>query len=166
MSSVANPQGPGLSYFSSEHYQEHNRARLSHLDSLELPLSNQSVLELGSGPGDHTAFYVDRSCSIVSVDARQACLDVLAARFPGVRTHLCDLNAPDSLLTLGTFRVIHCYGILYHLEHPGRLVEYMGKACSGFAVVETCVNPGANHDVEIVDEIREDFAGAKVNLTS
>jgi SAM-dependent methyltransferase len=157
VASSANHPGPGLSYFSSGHYQEHNRARLSHLDSLGLPLCNRSVLELGSGPGDHTAFYVDRHCSIVSVDARQDCLDVLARRFPAVQTQVCDLNAPDPLLTLGTFQVVHCYGILYHLEDPARLVDYLGKACSGFAVVETCVNPGGNQDVEIVDEIREDY---------
>ena len=71
-SQSAQPE-PGLAYFSSEHYETHNRARLRHLASLGLELSGR-VLEVGSGPGDHTAFYLERGCSVVSIDARRECL--------------------------------------------------------------------------------------------
>jgi 2-polyprenyl-3-methyl-5-hydroxy-6-metoxy-1,4-benzoquinol methylase len=149
---------PGLSHFSSAHYQEHNRARLDHLQSLGLPLpAGSRVLELGSGPGDHTGFYIARKCSVVAVDARRECLDVLAQRFPGVRVIQCDLSEPAALGALGTFEIIHCYGILYHLENPEPLLRYIGDACSGFAVVETCVSPARTSAVELVDEIREDY---------
>jgi SAM-dependent methyltransferase len=157
MSFAQHPSGPGLAHFFSPHYQEHNRARLRHLESLGLPLSNSRVLELGSGPGDHTEFYAQRDCTVVSVDARQDCLSALEQRFPGVRTVLCDLNAPGQLLDLGTFDIIHCYGILYHLEDPAKLLACMGQICSGFAIVETCVRPDDNDSVEFVDEIREDY---------
>src|SRR5580704_15131639 len=109
----SNSDGPGLDYFFSVHYQNHNRSRLNHLRSLGLPLSATSVLELGSGPGDHTGFYVDHGCRVVSVDARQACLDRLADRYPEVKTFRCDLNHPEPLLSLGRFDTVHCYGILY-----------------------------------------------------
>jgi NAD-dependent SIR2 family protein deacetylase len=91
------------------------------------------------------------------VDARQDCLDVLKQRFPDVQTVLCDLNAPAPLHALGAFDVIHCYGILYHLEDPAPLVAYMGEACSRFAIVETCVSPGKSSRVEIVSETHEDY---------
>jgi len=157
MSITEYPSGPGLAHFSSPHYQEHNRARLRHLESLGLPLSHSRVLELGSGPGDHTGFYAQRNCTVVSVDARQDCLSALNQRFPDVRTVLCDLNAPDQLLELGVFDIVHCYGILYHLENPAKLLACMGQTCSGFAIVETCVRPDDNDSVEFVDEIREDY---------
>ena len=115
------------------------------------------MLELGSGPGDHTGFYVQRDCAIVSVDVRQDCLDLLKQRYPGGQTVLCDLNEPAPLRDLGVFDVIHCYGILYHLENPGRLLEFMGTACSGLAVVETCVLPDKASRVEIVGETLEDY---------
>ncbi len=111
----AGDSGSGLSNFFSTPYQVHNRARLAHLESLRLPLANRRVLELGSGPGDHTGFYVQRGCAVVSVDARQDCLDVLKQRYPGAKAELCDLNDPAALGPLGSFEVIHCYGILYHL---------------------------------------------------
>lgn len=110
--------GPGLANFFSPYYREHNQARLEHLASLGLPLVNRRVLELGSGPGDHTGFYIERQCAMVAVDARQECLDVLRQRYPEVTTVQCDLNSPEKLLGLGSFDVVHCYGILYHLERP------------------------------------------------
>jgi hypothetical protein len=147
--------GPGLAYFFSPNYERHNRAVLYHLESLGLPLSNCRVLELGSGPGDHTGFYVQRKCAIVSVDSRQACLNMQMQRFPYVQTVLSDLNFPAPLRDLGTFEVIHCYGILYHLEKAADLISYMGEACSGFAIVETCVSADAGDHV--VSEESEDY---------
>jgi|SRR5271157_82161 len=152
--------GPGLAHFSSLHYQVHNGARLDHLQSLRLPLFDSRVLELGSGPGDHTGFYLERRCSVVSVDARQECLDVLAQRFPGVRTVRCDLNEPGPLRELGSFDIVHCYGILYHLEKPEALLEYMAEACTGFAIVETCVSVARTSTVERVNEVCADFTQA------
>ena len=111
MPTAPSVSGPGLENFFSPPYQAHNRARLDHLASLGLPLSKRRVLELGSGPGDHTGFYVRRECSIVSVDSRQDCLDVLHQRYPNVQTVLCDLNSPAPLADLGIFDVIHCYGV-------------------------------------------------------
>ena len=155
MTSAAKNSGPGLAYFFSPNYEKHDRAVLGHLESLGLPLSNCRVLELGSGPGVHTGFYEQRKCAIVSVDSRQACLNMLMQRFPDVQTVLCDLNFPARLRDLGTFDVIHCYGILYHLEKPADLISYMGEACSGVAVVETCVSADA-HD-HVVSEESEDY---------
>ena len=157
MASARNTSGPGVAHFFSSHYQAHNRARLEHLESLGLPLSNARVLELGSGPGDHTEFYARRECAIVAVDARQECLNLLKERFPGVRTVLCDLNAPGQLTDLGAFDVIHCYGILYHLENPSHLLAYMGQACNGLAIVETCVLPDSDSKVQLVNEALEDY---------
>src|ERR1039457_4264322 len=121
---VADDSGSGLSNFFSTLYQVNNRARLAHLESLCLPLANCRVLELGSGPGDHTGFYVQRKCAIVSVDSREACLDMLIHRFPGVATVLCDLKDPVCLGVLGPFDVFLCYGILSPLESPADLISY------------------------------------------
>ena len=161
---MTNGANLGLSPFSSAPYQSHNRARLEHLASLGLPLSGCRVLELGSGPGDHTGFYVERDCAIVSVDARQECLDPLKQRYPGVQTVLCNLNTPAPLRELGVFDVVHCYGLLYHLENPGSLLEFIGDACSGLAVVETCVAPDRDTSVKLVEETTENYTQSSTGL--
>ncbi len=89
------------------------------------------------------------------MDARQSCLDVLASRFPSVQTIRCDLNFPDQL-PRESFEVVHCYGILYHLERPADLIRYLGEICSDFTVLETCVQ-GHEVGVEIVDEVLGDY---------
>jgi SAM-dependent methyltransferase len=156
----------GLANFFSPPYQVHNRARLAHLESLGLPLANRRVLELGSGPGDHTGFYVGRGCTVVAVDARQDCLDMLQRRYPDAQTVLCDLNDPAALSDLGVFDAIHCYGILYHLEEPIRLIRYMGEVCTGLAVVETCVRGDQSQSAGIVAEASEDFTQSSTGVGS
>lgn len=154
---MSNTELLGMAPFSTAPYQSHNHARLEHLASLGLPLAGCRVLELGSGPGDHTGFYVERNCSIVSVDSRQECLAALKERYPGVQTVLCDLNAPAPLMELGGFDVIHCYGLLYHLEQPGNLLQFVGEACNGFAILETCVAPDRGRSVNLVEEESANF---------
>jgi len=157
------PQAWGLGSFSSPHYQTHNRARLEHLASLRLPLERRSVIELGSGPGDHTGFYVSRGCTVTAVDARQDCLDVLHERFPEVVTVRADLNDVSALAHLGQFEVAHCYGILYHLEHPECMISALASVCSSLAIVETCVSPADGLDVLLVDEFGEDYSQSVTN---
>lgn len=48
---------PGLSHFSSAHYQEHNRARLDHLQSLGLPFPAAVSSNSVPGPRSHGLLY-------------------------------------------------------------------------------------------------------------
>lgn len=129
-----------LDNFAHPAYQDHNRARLGHLASLGLQLSNRRVLEVGSGPGDHTGFYIDRGCWVTAIDARPICLDALRARHPKVETYVMDMNRPD--LSWGLFDVVHCYGLLYHLAEPSAAIQAMARSCGGILALETCVSIG------------------------
>ena len=140
-----------LAAFREQNYLDINRARLQHLESLDLPLSQCRVLELGSGPGDLTGFYVERGCKVVAVDAREECLEPIRQRYPKVETRQVDLNHPEPLRELGQFDVIHCYGILYHLEEPARLIAFAGEA-AGLLVMETCLSAGTGAGLVFADE--------------
>lgn len=153
----------GLRPFFSEHYQAHNKARLGHLASLGLPLAGRTVLELGSGPGDHTGFYVGMGCRVTSVDGRPECVATLQERFSEVRAICADLNDPAALDGIGQFEVAHCYGILYHLENPASLIATIGKLCTGLVLLETCVSPGDGDSVPLVEEYGEDFSQSITN---
>lgn len=152
-----NVVGPGMDYFYSEHYKTHNRARLDHLASLGLPLQSRDVLEVGCGPGDHTIFYLDRGCSVCAVDARQECIEAVQARYPGIRTAQIDLNIPDALRSLGRFEVVHCYGLLYHLEDPKIGIASMASVCTDLLLLESCVSARGSNDVYPANELAQDF---------
>lgn len=136
-----------LSPFYSPDYQAHNAARLAHLASLGLPVENRTVLEAGSGPGDHTGFYLERGCRVLSTDARRECLDALQKRYPQAEVAVVDWNFPPE--DLGVFEVVHCYGILYHLQYPQQALDALARACQDFMVLETCVAPGPSNQLVI-----------------
>ena len=143
---------PRLASFRDPNYLHINRARLDHLDSLGLPLAGRRILELGSGPGDLTGFLLERNCHVVSVDGRAECLKALQQRFPQVETLQLDLNSPEALSSLGVFDAVHCYGLLYHIEQPARLIDAMGEICNDFAVIETCLAAGTDDGMLFAEE--------------
>jgi SAM-dependent methyltransferase len=149
--------GPGLAHFYSAHYKAHNDARLTHLASLGLPLDGRKVLEVGCGPGDHTGFYLERGCTISSVDARPECVEALRARYPCVGTAVVDMNAPNALNGLGKFEVVHCYGLLYHLEDPQTGIATMASVTSDMLLLESCVSARRSEEVYPARELARDF---------
>jgi hypothetical protein len=69
----------------------------------------------------------------------------------------CDINQPETLRQLGSFDIVHCYGVLYHLETPERVLRLMGEVCTSFAIVETCVSRARTEIVETADELSDDY---------
>jgi hypothetical protein len=82
--------------FHSDHYLRHNARRLEHLASLELNVRGATVLEIGSGIGDHSHYYLDRECKIMITEAREINLDILKERYPSQSISHLDLEHPIS----------------------------------------------------------------------
>lgn len=141
-------------------YQKHNIARLSHLDSLGLSLSNKKVLELGAGIGDHTLFYLYRGCSVTPVEGRQALCDLITKRFAIDAVKIDFEYELNKLANYRSYEIVHCYGLLYHLSNPA---EFLNHACKtgDLFLLETCVSTDDSSDpINIVDESASDFTQA------
>jgi len=118
-------------------------------------LIDRSVLEVGAGIGDHTSFYLDRGCTVTVTDGRPANLTILRRRFPELRTGLLDLDKPVlTPIVDGSFEIVHCYGTLYHLSQPESALTFLDDRCSDMLVLETCVSPGEEDDVNLIEERR------------
>lgn len=130
--------------FLSYHYQRHNQRRLEHLASLGLDIAGSTVLEVGSGIGDHTSFFIDRGCKVTSSDAREGNIKILRSRFPNLRVLKIDLdNPPEEFNEI--FDIVYCYGLLYHLQNPERAIEFMSCCCRKMLLCETCVSFGEDN---------------------
>jgi tRNA (mo5U34)-methyltransferase len=161
--------------FHGNHYLRINQRRLEHLASLGLPLSGQTVLELGAGIGDLSTFFLDRDNEVTSVEARAENIERMRANIAAYygahssevperhRIVRLDLNRDDAT-SLGQFDIVHCYGILYHLRDPLRLVRLMNATCRSLCLVETCVSLGAeaaiNPTPEDASQASQAFDGA------
>jgi 2-polyprenyl-3-methyl-5-hydroxy-6-metoxy-1,4-benzoquinol methylase len=142
--------------FLSYHYQRHTQRRLEHLATLGLELSGSTVLEVGAGIGDHTSFFLDRRCSVVSTEARPENLEVLRERYPNLQVLTLDLDHPNQGLAGKSFKIIYCYGVLYHLGKPAEALAFLAQHCSGMILVETCVSFGDEEALHPCAEVASD----------
>ena len=137
--------------FLSFHYQRINQRRQEHLATLGLEIADTTVLEVGAGIGDHTSFFLDRGCHVVTSDGREENIKVLRSRYPHVRVLRLDLDNPTRSFN-EAFDIVYCYGLLYHLSKPAHALEFLSDCCRKMLLLETCVSPGDEDAVNLVTE--------------
>jgi len=151
-----------LQDFHSVSYLRHNARRLEHLASLNLDIGGRSVLELGAGLGDHTTFFLDRSCAVTSVEPRPENCALLASMMHERRREgyeaadRCRILRADALSFESAieecFDIVHCYGLLYHTDDPASVLAATARKCSGLLLLETCVAFGGHEAINPVPE--------------
>lgn len=146
-----------LELFSTKEYLAINSARLAHLESLGLPLRERTVLDVGSGPGDLARFFVDKGCDVVCVDGRPENIDGLHTLYPDLRAFVADVDG-QPLDDFGTFDVVFCYGLLYHLENPVASLRNMAAVCKELLLVETVI---CDYDAPILRLVDEELVSTQ-----
>jgi hypothetical protein len=109
------------------------------------------VLEVGAGIGDHTGFFLDRSCRVVSTEAREDNLAILRKRHPHIEVSMLDVEDVDPA-EKRVFDIVYCYGLLYHLSRPSEAIAYMAQRSGDLLLLETCVSYG---DHEAINPVLE-----------
>jgi hypothetical protein len=142
--------------FHSDHYLRHNARRLEHLATFGIPVTGKTVLELGAGIGDHSSYYLDRGCKLTMTEARAENLQVLRKRYPQEKVISLNMEDPKPV-NVSRFDVVHCYGLLYHLQDAAAALSFIGANCDGSLFLETCVSFGSGKSMNPVDEDRQDF---------
>jgi SAM-dependent methyltransferase len=132
------PEGGDLRVFDVEAAIRINRARMAAIESIGLDLQHKRVLDAGSGTGHFIPFYTSRACDVTAVDGRPDNVDECRRRHPDVPCVVADVQSFD-LATLGSFDLIHCLGLLYHLENPIAALRNMRRVCDNVLILETIV---------------------------
>ena len=131
--------------FHHDGYLRINSRRLEHLATLGLPLNNRRVLEVGAGIGDHSSFYIDRKCKITITEGRVDNVEYIKNVYPQEDIRILDMDNP--VLPDGEkWETIHCYGLLYHLNFPGKAIAFLAKRCESFMVLETIAH---DNDIDV-----------------
>ena len=140
--------------FQADSYREHNRRRFEHLDSLDMNLSNKSILEIGAGIGDHTVYLLAKTPKeILATEARQENVDIFEERFSKIDTvKIRQMDMDNPLETVGTHDICYCYGLLYHLSKPEQAIRYIAKRTKETLLLETCVDYVKQDTVNLVPE--------------
>lgn len=115
-------------------------------DTARKPIAELRILDLACLEGGYAIEFARRGASVVAIEGREA--NIAKARFSKhvlglndlelIHGDVCDL----SRLAHGSFDVVLCLGILYHLDAPEvfSFVEKIGEVCDGFAVFDTFVS--------------------------
>jgi FkbM family methyltransferase len=155
------PQIDPINVFHCDEYLRHNQRRLEHLASLGLDIVGKTVLELGAGIGDHTSFFLDRSCEVVVTEGRPQNIEIIRLRYPDIETIQLDLDTPDLKINQ-QFDIVYCYGLLYHLQKPTQAIEFMARNCQNMLLLETCVSFGEEEAINLCKE-RADFPSQAIS---
>lgn len=142
------------STFRTPYYIRHNQRRQEHLSSLGLDIAGRSVLELGAGIGDHTGFFLDRNCSVLSAEPRNGNFKIMQFNLSGhprSRVVCCDVESMDRKIS-ETFDIVYAYGLLYHLSDPGAALAAMARRCTDLLLLETCVSFGSEEAINLESE--------------
>lgn len=122
-------------------------------DFARRPLSELRILDLGAYEGGFSIELARRGATVVAVEGREAhaekarfAAEVLGLdRMSVVRADIRNLRE----LALGSFDVVLCLGVLYHLpaEDVFSVAAETARHCGGFAIVETQVALTATRSV-------------------
>ncbi|MBL8838821.1 MAG: DUF1698 domain-containing protein [Alphaproteobacteria bacterium] len=151
--------------FRTPHYLRHNQRRQEHLATLGLDLANRTVLEVGAGIADHTTFFLDRGCTVLSTEPRPENCNLFAFMMRSLAISGYRAAARCSLLPCAVedldrhvaerFDIVYCYGLLYHVPDPGLAIGQLAGRCQDLLLLETAVSLGDAAGMRNVEEAAE-----------
>lgn len=141
----------GMPIFDRGFYREITEARLKHFESLGLSLSGKTVLDVGCGIGRFSSFLAEQGADVFCVDGRAENIEKLKELYPDRKCAVVDVETPE-LLAHGSFDVVFCYGLLYHLSDPFGFIKNVSKICKETMIIETCIMDASDPMVQLVFE--------------
>lgn len=123
------------------------RVRINQIvrDFSRKPLSESSVLDLGSLEGDFSVEMALHGAQVLGIEGRRSNIEKAKARHSMQNLKF----AEDDVRNLtrekyGQFDIVLCLGILYHLDAPDcfKLLQSISEVCSCFAIIDTHISQG------------------------
>jgi SAM-dependent methyltransferase len=141
--------------FDQRLYQEINTAReqvlRSVLAELMEKLQLKTAIDVGCGLGHFSYFLHSLGFDVLGVDAREENIDEAKKRYPGPVFRVAKAE-DSSAANLGTFDLVLCLGLLYHLENPFHVIRQLSGMTGKLALVEGVCYPSDEPAMVLLDE--------------
>jgi SAM-dependent methyltransferase len=111
----------------------------------------RTALDLGCGVGYFSAMLTDLGLEVTATDARAENITEARRRHLGVDFRVADAEDP-SLPSLGTFDLVFCFGLLYHLENPFRVIRNLRALTGKLLLLESMSVPNEQPFLFVLDE--------------
>lgn len=101
-------------------------------------LGLKSALDVGCGVGHFAALLRDLQFQVTALDARPENVAEAQKRYPGIDFRVSDAEEMD-IPFLGTFDLVLCFGLLYHLENPLRGMRNLRALTGKLILLESMI---------------------------
>lgn len=132
------------SSFDQEDAVHLNQARKDFLDTFLREMIQaeaiRTTLDVGCGYGFFAEYLGGLGLEVTGLDARRKNVVEATRRHPGIRFTVGDVE-DGTVPALGSFDLIFCFGLLYHLENPFRAVRGLFHATRKYLLLESAVFP-------------------------
>lgn len=145
--------------FDEKFYRDVTAARLEHFKSLGLSVSGKSVIDIGCGVGHLSQVLEEMGADVTCVDGRAENIARIHELYPQRKALVVDVET-DKLPDLGTFDVVFCYGLLYHLADPLGFIRRTAAMCGDWLILETCILDSESPAVRLVPEDDANYSQA------
>jgi len=123
------------------------------LRELRQTVDIQSALDVGCGLGDFSDFLSQFGIpKVVGIDGREDNVVEARKRHVGPSFQLGDAEELP-VQALGTFDLVLCFGLLYHVENPMRVIRKLRALTKNALIVESMCVPGDKPKLELLDEV-------------
>lgn len=143
--------------FDQSQYVSFNKARIDFLDVLLETLKREYVLktalDIGCGLGYFSNYLHDKKFDVIGVDARQKNILEARKRYPHLQFGEGDLQSKD-LVKYGSFDLVLCFGLLYHLENPFLAIRNLSLISKRIVLIESMIDAGKQVSARLVSEGR------------
>lgn len=141
--------------FDEDHYQNLNSSRAVLLTQLLSKFREQidlrTALDVGCGLGYFSEYLHSLGFQVTSVDGREENIVEARRRHPGVV--FVTQNAEDlPVERMGTFDLVLCFGLFYHLENPFRMIRSLQKLTGAILLLEGMCVPSKQAVMYLLDE--------------
>lgn len=141
--------------FDMPHATRFSTARMAHL-SVWLPKLIEShdlttALDAGCGVGYFSRYLADLGLKVIALDGRPNNIQEAQKRHPDIK-FLVDNLEHERVRDLGSFDLVLCFGLLYHLENPFLAIRNLHSLTSKVLLIESMVAPNCRPITLLVNE--------------
>jgi len=143
---------------SREFAEVRQRAARDLLRSIAQETKLLSALDVGCGVGYFSKFLADLGFQVAAIDGREENVIEARRRYPEIDFQT--RNAEElSQAEIGTYDLVLCFGLLYHLENPFRAIRNLHSVTNRVLLLESMCAPGDEPSLQLLDEYHADDQG-------
>lgn len=152
--------------FDAPFYQAINEARWSALQRMLAIAEAQigpirSVTDMGAGPGWFATRLTETGRDVLALEGRADLVNVARERAPRARVEVFDFDAASIEEVPPQSDAVLCFGLLYHVENPLRVLRMCRKMAGRVLFLETMTVPEEGPVARIVPENQNETQGMR-----